>query len=161
MLYSSSPTWLTEKSKQTSSTATFNQTQPDWRPFLTSKGTSAVQLVAEFVWMRDTFPSNEVNHITSAPKPKQGLFWCAVWVIRLTLSFQEWRRCIVTELSRLKSDEYSEWVWPVCKELPAEKLPSADTVELQTSILFRNHVNILSTSHFAHRGSAVKCKWSR
>lgn len=29
MLYSSSPTWLTEKSKQTSSTATFNQTQPD------------------------------------------------------------------------------------------------------------------------------------
>ncbi len=66
MLYSSSPTRLTQKAKQTSPTATFNQSQPRWRPFLTLKGTSAVELFAEFVLMRDTFPSNEVNHITSA-----------------------------------------------------------------------------------------------
>lgn len=66
MLYSSSPTRLTRKAKQTSSTATFNQMQPPDRSFLTLKGTSTVELFAEFVLMRDTFLSNRVNHITSA-----------------------------------------------------------------------------------------------
>lgn len=54
-----------------------------------------------------------------------------------------------------KSDEYSGWVWP------AWQPPSADTVELDAGVLFKNVLNILSPFHFAHRGTAQKCKWTR
>lgn len=62
-----------EGKKQTSSTATFNQTAPHWRPFLALKGTSALELFAECVLMRDTSLSNQVNHITSAPDFKKSM----------------------------------------------------------------------------------------
>lgn len=67
MLYSSSPTRLTRKPKQTSSTATFNQMQPSWQPFFAHSRAPLQWNSAEFVLMRDTSASNEVNHITSAP----------------------------------------------------------------------------------------------
>lgn len=48
-----------------------------------------------------------------------------------------------------KRDEYSGWVWPACQP------PSADTVELEAT----SFLNILHPFHFAHRGTAQKCKW--
>lgn len=155
MLYSSSPSQLMEKAKQTSSTATFNQTQPYWWLFLTSNGTSVMELFSGFAWMRDTFLSNELYNSV------QKIRWTNKQQFRLTLSFNECTQC---SHRTLQTEKW--WIfWLSSTNLQeltaAEKPPLGDTVELRSSIRFWNHLSILSMSHVARRASAVTCKSSR
>lgn len=161
MLYSSSQARLTQKAKQTSSTATFNHMWPWWRPFLTSKGTSALELsLSKFAWMMDTFLSNGVSHIASIAILKKGNYIKSI----LDHSHGDRANIVISRVHIVQSQNNPDWK-VINIQTEFEWFAGADSYWEVTIRRYsrapnqhplQKHLYILCMSHFARRGSAVK-----